>query len=89
MKKNANILVETIGGINEPALAEKIVASGDADLAAMARSFIAGPNWARKAQHGQTDDIRPCIRCVRCTDSNGKTGVGYCTVNPRRTVYCG
>lgn len=87
MKKNVNILVETIGGINEPALAEKIIADGSADLVGMARSFIADPNWARKAKHGKAEDIRPCLRCTRCMDSNGRTGVGYCTVNPRRTIY--
>lgn len=87
MRRHVDILVETIGGINDPALAERIVADGSADLVAMARSLIADPNWARKAKHGQAEDIRPCIRCTRCMDSNGRTGVGYCTVNPRRTVY--
>ena len=87
MRKHVGIRVEAIGGINDPALAEQVLADGSADLVGMARSFIADPNWARKAQHGQAEDIRPCIRCARCTDSNTRTGVGYCTVNPRRTIY--
>lgn len=82
-----NILVEAIGGINDPAQAEEIIASGAADFVGMARSFIADPNWARKAKNGKAEDIRPCIRCVRCMDANTKTAVGECTVNPRRLVH--
>ena len=87
MKKSVNIPVETIGGINDPAMADALIRNGTADLVGMARSFIADPDWARKAQLGKADEIRPCIRCIRCMDSNGATGVGECTVNPRRIHY--
>lgn len=87
MRKNVNIIVETIGAINEPDMAETLISNGTADLIGMARSFIADPNWARKAELGKPEDIRPCIRCVRCMDSNEQTGVGECTVNPRRIMY--
>lgn len=87
MKANINALVETIGGINEPEMAETFIREGYADFVGMARSFIADPDWAYKAEHGMAEDIRPCIRCIRCMDSNGITGVGECTVNPRRIWY--
>ena len=87
MKECVNIPVETIGGINEPEMAERFIREGYADLVGMARSFIADPNWAVKTAHGKQDDIRPCIRCIRCMDSNGATGVGECTVNPRRILF--
>ncbi len=87
MKENVNVLVETIGGINEPEMAERFIREGYADFVGMARSFIADPNWAYKAEHGMAEEIRPCIRCIRCMDSNGSTGVGECTVNPRRILY--
>ena len=65
MKKRikSNVIIETVGGINEPALAEQVLAEGKADLVAMARSFIADPDWARKAKGNHAEDIRPCIRC--------------------------
>lgn len=87
MKSKVNILVEAIGGVNDPDIAENIVKSGKADLVGMVRSFIADPNWARKAHEGRAEDIRPCLRCVRCMDTNGKFGVGECAVNPRRTLF--
>ncbi|MBE6026269.1 MAG: FAD-binding protein [Clostridiales bacterium] len=87
MKECVSIPVETIGGINDPAMADKLIRDGYADFVGMARTFIADPNWARKAKLGRSDDIRPCIRCIRCMDSNGSTGVGECTVNPRRIFF--
>ncbi len=41
-----NVIVETIGGINDPAMADQLIADGSCDLVAMARSFIADNNWA-------------------------------------------
>ena len=87
MKSQVNIPVETIGGIDEPYMAESIISDGTADLVGMARAFIADPNWAAKAKVGKPEDIRPCIRCIRCMDSNEATGVGVCSVNPRRVLY--
>lgn len=80
--------IETIGGINEPEMAEKIIAEGYADLVAMARSVIADPDWARKAKEGRDQDIRPCIRCLRCLNYADKpqTGTSVCTVNPWRIL---
>ena len=88
IKENVpGVLVEAIGAINDPEQAEEIIASGAADFVGMARSMIADPNWTRKARCGHADDIRPCIRCIRCMDANSRTAVGECTVNPRRLVY--
>lgn len=90
MKKRlkSGIIVETVGGINEPALAEKIIAEGTADLVAMARSFTADPNWAEKARAGHAEDIRPCIRCRRClaASTSEMCNRSKCAVNPRRIL---
>lgn len=90
MKKRikSNIIIETVGGINEPALAEEILATGKADLVAMARSFIADPDWARKAKMGKAEDIRPCIRCRRCLTVSTPEfcNRSRCAVNPARTL---
>lgn len=89
IRKHVHIPIETIGGINEPEMAEEIIASGKADLVAMARSIIADPDWANKARDGRPEDIRPCIRCLRCLNYSRRpqTGTSVCTVNPRRIVH--
>lgn len=82
--------IETIGGINEPEMAERFIREGYADMVTMARSMIADPDWTRKAKEGRPEDIRPCIRCLRCLNYSGggklQTGTSVCTVNPWRIL---
>mgnify|MGYP004513212111 FL=1 len=89
IRKHVHIPIEAIGGINEPEMAEAIVASGKADLVGMARSIIADPDWGNKAKEGRAEDIRPCIRCLRCLNYSRRpqTGTSVCTVNPRRIIH--
>ncbi|MDY3917600.1 MAG: FAD-dependent oxidoreductase [Candidatus Limivivens sp.] len=80
--------METVGGINDPDYAEHIIRDGVADFVAMARSFIADPDWAEKARLGKADDIRPCIRCLHCMDFceplDSSGSLSCCSVNARR-----
>lgn len=79
LKKSGVMLpVGVVGNITKPALAEQILANGQADYIVMARSLIADPNWARKAKEGREEDIRPCIKCSRC----GDMVKSVCSVNP-------
>ena len=87
LKKQAHIPVEAVGAINDPEVAEQLLLEGTADFVGMARNFIADPNWGIKAAQGKPEDIRPCIRCVRCLNANGATTLGECTVNPHRVLY--
>ena len=82
------VVIETVGGINEPEMADAFVREGYTDLVGMARSFIADPDWAEKARRGCPEDIRPCIRCLRCLNyaNPPQTGTSICTVNPRRIM---
>ena len=91
------IPVVAVGGISDPAFADALIAEGKADCVAMARAFIADPEWADKARRGQADQIRPCIKCYNCLDEkNGRVFGGgatsftldvvkryACSVNPR------
>lgn len=87
-RMKSQTILETVGAINEPSLAEEILTEGSADLVAMARSFIADPNWVIKAEAGTPEDIRPCIRCLRClaTSTEDHCNRSKCTVNPRRIL---
>jgi 2,4-dienoyl-CoA reductase-like NADH-dependent reductase (Old Yellow Enzyme family) len=51
------------GRINQPQIAEKVLAAGLADMCGMTRAMISDPDMANKAKAGQLDDIRACIAC--------------------------
>lgn len=51
------------GRINQPQIAEQILAAGQADLVGMTRAMIADPEMPNKARAGAIDDIRACIAC--------------------------
>jgi 2,4-dienoyl-CoA reductase-like NADH-dependent reductase (Old Yellow Enzyme family)/thioredoxin reductase len=85
IRQNVTIPVSVVGAVLNPADAEDLIASGDADLVAFGRSFIADPDWPNKAKDGLEEDIRPCIRCMQCYHiSTNRRNVG-CSVNPRFT----
>jgi 2,4-dienoyl-CoA reductase-like NADH-dependent reductase (Old Yellow Enzyme family)/thioredoxin reductase len=85
IRQNVTIPVSVVGAVLNPADAEEIIESGDADLVAFGRSFIADPDWPNKAKDGLEEDIRPCIRCMQCYHiSTNRRNVG-CSVNPRFT----
>ncbi len=51
------------GRINQPQIAEQVLASGQADMCGMTRAMICDPEMAGKAEAGRIDDIRACIGC--------------------------
>jgi 2,4-dienoyl-CoA reductase-like NADH-dependent reductase (Old Yellow Enzyme family) len=69
-KSGVKIPVTAIGAITDPKLADQIIAEGRADFVAICRGFLADIDWAEKARAGRADDIRPCIKCLRCLDIN-------------------
>lgn len=77
-----NIPVATVGRINEPWIAEELLAEGVADACMIGRANLCDAEFCNKAAAGNTADIRPCIGCLRCL-----TGIMFgkpiaCTVNP-------
>lgn len=82
-KSELNIPVTTVGSFNME-LAEEALATGQADVVAMIRAFIADPEQVEKARLGRADEIRPCIRCNRCLsgDPHGCPKPLRCAVNP-------
>lgn len=78
-----NIPVYASNRINDPRLAESILAQGQGDMVNMVRGLIADPFLPLKARQGRDDDIRHCIACNQgCI---GRMGLGYtigCIQNP-------
>ncbi len=70
--------------INTPAVAEGILARGEADMVSMARPFLADPEFVRKAAQGRADEINTCIACNQaCLDHTFAGRRSSCLVNPR------
>ena len=76
------IPVVTIGGIQDSDEAEKIIADGRADIVSVARGFIADTELVNKIYEGRSDDVTPCIKCMRCHDSTVFGHKYLCAVNP-------
>ena len=66
VKKAVSIPVTLVGGINSPAMAEKLIGTGKCDFVALGRQLTADPQFANKAASGHADDIAPCMRCYKC-----------------------
>ncbi|HEY4083077.1 MAG TPA: FAD-dependent oxidoreductase [Burkholderiaceae bacterium] len=66
--------------INNPEVAERILANGQADLIGMARAFITDPDWVSKAAAGHAERIRPCLGLNQ--DCRSFSPHLHCAVNP-------
>ena len=96
VKQYTSMPVGVVGGINDPDQMEEILASGAADYIVLGRQSFADPQLANKAERGETETIRRCLRCFKCFPGSPEEGytdlpfdsmelarhVGYCTVNP-------
>ncbi len=84
LRKEVTVPVVASNRINTPALAEEILAAGEADLISMARPFLADPELPNKAREGRADEINVCIACNQaCLDHTFALKRASCLVNPR------
>ena len=84
-KKALKVPVFMAGKINDPAVAERLIADGATDAALICRQLIADPFFAKKAMEGREDDIRPCVYCNQgCRERFLVAAVSglRCQVNP-------
>ena len=82
-KKHLHVPVAVVGMITSLDMAEEIIASGKADIVAIAKSFMADGDLVHKALAGQQDQVRPCTRCDLCGNANMYGTAMSCAVNPR------
>ena len=83
VKSVVRIPVITVGRINDPYLAEEVIASGKADLVAMGRASLADPELPNKAARHQINDINACIGCLQgCIGRISVYQPATCMVNP-------
>lgn len=82
IKKHVSVPVATLGGLNDPAMMEEIIASGKADMVDMARALLADPELPKKVMANRDEDIIKCLRCFTCMAERAVTSTRRCTVNP-------
>ena len=63
IKALVNYPVLVTGRINQPQIAEAVIANGEADACGMTRAMICDPDMPAKAMAGCSNDIRACIAC--------------------------
>jgi len=84
LKGEVEIPLITTNRINMPAVAERILAEGDADMVSMARPLLADPEWVAKARDAREESINTCIACNQaCLDHVFENRRATCLVNPR------
>jgi 2,4-dienoyl-CoA reductase-like NADH-dependent reductase (Old Yellow Enzyme family)/thioredoxin reductase len=83
LRKRLSKPVLVSGRINQPQIAERIIAGGEADLCGMARALICDPELPAKALAGRLDDIRACIGCNQACVGRAHKGLGIsCIQHP-------
>ena len=84
LKKEVKLPLITSNRINDPQVAEDVLARGDADMVSMARPFLADAHFVNKAKAGRADEINTCIACNQaCLDHIFKGRITSCLVNPQ------
>jgi len=84
LRGEVSIPVIASNRINSPAVAEAVLAGGQADMVSLARPFLADPDFVVKAATGRAAEIAPCIACNQaCLDHTFSGRVASCLVNPR------
>ncbi|MCT4596990.1 MAG: FAD-dependent oxidoreductase [Vallitalea sp.] len=82
-KSVLSIPVISSGRINNPLIAESIIASGKADFVGMARASLADPELPNKTKDGKLDEIIECIGCRQgCSGNLSKSIPVNCVLNP-------
>jgi 2,4-dienoyl-CoA reductase-like NADH-dependent reductase (Old Yellow Enzyme family)/thioredoxin reductase len=63
VKSQISSPVFVAGRINQPQIADRVIAENQADMCGMTRAMIADPQMPNKAFEGRFEDIRACIAC--------------------------
>jgi 2,4-dienoyl-CoA reductase (NADPH2) len=69
IKKAVNIPVQGVGRIPMPDVAEQILQEDRVDLIGICRPLIVDPDWPKKAMEGREKEIKKCIYCCNCIDT--------------------
>ena len=78
-----DVPVIVAGRIRTPTVARNALANGQTDLIGLGRPLLADPDWVRKAEAGEEDDILLCAACHQGCLAELRKGSGTsCVFNP-------
>lgn len=80
IKKMVTCPVLVANRINNPGMADAIIATGKADAVCVGRGSIVDPEMPKKAKEGRFDEINYCIGCLQ--------GCAMSLVGPKQEVDC-
>jgi len=81
IKESVKIPVMSVGRLDDPEMAERILREGRADFVGIGRGLIADPDWPRKVGSGRMGEIRKCLACNDCRLIHTPHPI-RCAVNP-------
>lgn len=83
VKEAVSIPVAASGNIRHPEFVDQIINDGKCDMVGIARGIYAEKEWVKKCEEGREDELRYCISCMNCWNTNPfATDVSNCSVNP-------
>ncbi|KAK8886855.1 hypothetical protein M9Y10_037888 [Tritrichomonas musculus] len=84
IKKCVTKPVICAGKMGNPKYAAESISKGEIDAVGLARPLLCDPDWTKKVQKNDIEDIRPCISCqVGCLGRLVTTGGDMtCALNP-------
>jgi NADPH-dependent 2,4-dienoyl-CoA reductase/sulfur reductase-like enzyme len=83
-KAGVKVVIAPNGGYQDLDKNEEYIATGKCDMIAMGRTFIADPDYAKKAYAGRGEDVTPCLLCNKCHGvSFSGSWFTVCSVNPK------
>jgi 2,4-dienoyl-CoA reductase-like NADH-dependent reductase (Old Yellow Enzyme family)/thioredoxin reductase len=81
IRRHVGIPVSVAGRITDAAVAERILADGDADFVTLGRALHADPELPKKSQAGRLDEVCACVGCLTCSDLLGQSQPVLCLAN--------
>ncbi len=83
IRRAVSLPVVGVGRFKDPLQAERALADGHCDLVGAVRAQIADPDFVRKSQSGEHDDVRLCLSCNQeCVGRMGLNRWLGCIENP-------
>ena len=77
-----NCPVIAVNTIKKPDFAESLLAEGVSDFVGLSRGHLADPHFTKKVMEGRECEIRSCISCLVCMQTQVSGVPPVCTVNP-------
>lgn len=82
VKKAIKVPVIAVGRVNDPYIAESVIALDRADMVSVGRQSIADAHFPNKILSGKIDEVSPCIACETCISEVFQGFGSTCAVNP-------